>query len=236
MQMELKNGLDKDQIIADLQAKLLANDEKTSEPLLQPPPSLEPPLSLPPEPIKPSTDQRTSADKSLTQIKKFFEDRDRSPEISEPMIIQTDSESDDENENSDQFIPNQSNLSKNEKAKRRSKAKAKENAMALMRFALERSKPWKCSTCSSFFSTNPALRQHISTNHKGRKICKRCPFTSSKENRGDVKKHEQSHCRADVKFKNQAGGRECKLCGDVWFGDGRLTSHLKRFHLPNDSQ
>ena len=41
MQTELENGFDKDKVIADLQAKLLAKDEKTSEPLLQPPPLLE---------------------------------------------------------------------------------------------------------------------------------------------------------------------------------------------------
>ena len=132
MQAELENGFDKDKFIADLQAKLLAIDEKTSEPLLQTPPLVEPPsttpsddpLSLPPAPIQPPTDQGTSADKSLIQIKNFFEDRDRSAEISEPMIIPTDSESDDENEKSDlQFAPNQSQLSNNQIYKRRSRAK-----------------------------------------------------------------------------------------------------------------
>ena len=244
MQAELENGFDKDKFIADLQAKLLAIDEKTSEPLLQTPPLVEPPsttpsddpLSLPPAPIQPPTDQRTSADKSLTQIKKFFEDRDRSPEISEPMIIATDSESDDENEKSDlQFIPNQSNLSRNEKDKQRYRAKAKEKSKALMRLALERSERWKCSTCSSFFTTNEALRQHISTDHKDRKICRRCPFTCAKRFSGDVKKHERGHARADVEFKNQTKGRECEIC-HVWFGNGRLKAHLFQYHLPNDSK
>ena len=91
--MEIANGFDKDKIIADLQAKLLANDENTSEPLLQPP-SSELPMSLPPASIQSPTDQRTSADKSLNQIKQFFRDRDRSPEISEPMIV-SDTDEDD---------------------------------------------------------------------------------------------------------------------------------------------
>ena len=139
MQAELENGFDKDKVIADLQAKLLEKDGKTSEPLLQTPPLVEPPLSLPPAPIQPPTDQGTSADKSLIQIKNFFEDRDRSAEISEPMIIPTDSESDDEVENSDlQFAPNQSNQTQNEKARRKARAKA------MVRLVRESQKPWKC--------------------------------------------------------------------------------------------
>ena len=228
--MEIANGFDKDKIIADLQAKLLANDENTSEPLLQPP-SSELPMSLPPASIQSPTDQRTSADKSLNQIKQFF--RDRSPEISEPMIV-SDSESNDSDVESDiQFTPKKSNQLKNEKARRRSRAEARERAKALMRLALERSEQWKCSTCSRFFTTNAALRQHISTDHKKRKICKRCPFTAF--NRSDLNKHEQTHGRGDVKFKNQAQGRECKLC-NVWFGTGHLASHLCQFHLPDDSK
>ena len=78
MQTELEKGFDKDKVIADLQAKLLEKDGKTSEPLLRTPPLVESSSSLPPAPIQPPADQRTSADKSLTQIKDFFEDRDRS--------------------------------------------------------------------------------------------------------------------------------------------------------------
>ena len=191
------------------------------------------PLSRPPAPIQPSTDQRTLADKSLNQIKQFF--RDRSPELPEPMVV-SDSDEDDAAEESEiQFTPRQSILEKSEKAKLRSRAKAKENAKALMRLALERSEQWKCSTCSYFFATNAALRQHISIHHKDRRICGRCPFTCDKRSSSDVKKHERGHARADVQFKNQAQGRECKLC-NVWFGNGRLASHLYRFHLPNDSK
>ena len=150
MQTELQNGFDKDKVIADLQAKLLASDEKTSEPLLQQPPleraaaqmpttkitgvesasvgdpvsQKNAPLSLPTAPIQPLTDQRSLADKSLNQIKEFYLERDRSPEISEPMIVSDDSESDDENEQSDlQFVPNQSKLSNKQIYKRRSTAK-----------------------------------------------------------------------------------------------------------------
>ena len=82
------------------------------------------PVSLPTAPIQPPTDQRTLADKSLNQIKEFYLERDRSPEISEPMIVSDDSESDDENEQSDlQFVPNQSKLSNKQIYKRRSTAK-----------------------------------------------------------------------------------------------------------------
>jgi len=212
--------------------EILANDVERSEPFLQPPPS-EPPLSSPPAPIQSPTDQRTSADKS-NQIRQFF--RDRSSEISESMIVSdSDSDVDDSDEDEIQFTPRQSILEKNEKTKHRSRAKAKENAKTLMRLALDRSEQWKCSTCSSFFTSNAALRQHISTDHKDREICGRCPYTCDKRSRGDVKKHEQGHARADVQFKNQPHGQECKLC-NVWFGNAWFVSHLYRFHLPKDSK
>ena len=175
MQTELQNGFDKDKVIADLQAKLLASDEKTSEPLVLHPPSLfGTPLALPTAPIQPSTDQRSSADKSLTQIKQFF--RDRSPEISDPMIVSDDSASDDENEKPDlQFILNQRRKAK---AKRKSSVLVKEEAKAMMRLALERQQPWKCRICSSFFRTSEELHQHIKTDHKDQKhFCNRCPFS-----------------------------------------------------------
>ena len=227
MQAELENGFDKDKVIADLQAKLLEKDGKTSEPLLQTPPLVEPPLSLPPAPIQPPTDQGTSADKSLIQIKNFFEDRDRSAEISEPMIIPTDSESDDEVENSDlQFAPNQSNQTQNEKARRKARAKA------MVRLVRESQKPWKCRICSSFFRTSVELRQHILADHEDQKnFCSRCPYSDKKPY--IVKKHQQTHFTND-KFKDQDGGRECEWC-KVWFPtNGHFFYHLRQFHLPND--
>ena len=255
-------------VIADLQAKLgmLANDENTLEPLLQPPPSLQQPLragsQLPTiknieeqmvsvgDPISQknassaaaiikqtpsSTDQRTSADKSLAQVKDFCESRDRSPEISEPMRIPTDSESDDENQKSDiQFAPNQSNQKKNEKARRRSRAKAKERAKALIQLVRERQKPWKCKICSSFFRTSSELRQHILSNHEDQKhFCSRCPYSYRKSS--NMINHRQTHFIND-KYKNQAGGRECEWC-KVWFANnGSLHFHLRQFHLPDDSK
>ena len=184
MQTELQNGFDKDKVIADLQAKLLASDEKTSEPLvLHPPPLFGTPLALPPAPIQPSTDQRTSADKSLTQIKQFF--RDRSPEISDPMIVSDDSASDDENEKSDlQFIPNQRRKAK---AKRKSSVLVKEEAKAIMCLALEsyffkaikkhqqmhytndkfkdQAGGRKCELCKIYFATNDDFIRHLREFH-----------------------------------------------------------------------
>ena len=232
MQTELQNGFDKDKVIADLQAKLLASDEKTSEPLvLHPPPLFGTPLALPPAPIQPSTDQRTSADKSLTQIKQFF--RDRSPEISEPMIVSDDSASDDENEKPDiEFIPNQRRKAK---AKRKSSVLVKEEAKAMMRLALERQQPWKCRICSSFFQTSEELHQHIKTDHKDQKhFCNRCPF-SYKNSDIAIKKHEQTHYTND-KFKDQAGGRKCELCKIYFTTNDDFIRHLREFHLPNDSK
>ena len=214
---------------------MLASDEKTLEPLLRPPPSLEPPLSLPPAPIQPLTDQRTSADKSLTQIKEFHEDRDRSPEIADPMIIPTDSESDDENEKSDlQFTPNQSNLSKNEKAKRRARAKAKEKSKTLISLVRERQEPWKCKICSSFFRTSAELRQHILANHKDHKhFCNRCPYSAKKSS--NLVHHRQTHFMND-KVKDQAGGPQCEWCKVRFPNYGRLHLHFREFHLPDASK
>ena len=232
MQTELQNGFDKDKVIADLQAKLLASDEKTSEPLVLHPPSLfGTPLALPPAPIQPSTDQRTSADKSLTQIKQFF--RDRSPEISDPMIVSDDSASDDENEKPDlQFILNQRRKAK---AKRKSSVLVKEEAKAMMRLALERQQPWKCRICSSFFRTSEELHQHIKTDHKDQKhFCSRCPFSYKNSDKA-LKKHQQMHYTND-KFKDQAGCRKCELCKIYFTTNDHLFRHLREFHLPNDSK
>ena len=96
---------------------------------------------------------------------------------------------------------------------------------------LARDDRWKCGNCSRLFPSNDVLRQHILTNHKDRKICQRCPYTAGCPSH--VKMHEQSHFRNDVKFKNKADGRECKLC-HVWFGtNGHLINHLRQFHLPD---
>ena len=232
MQTELQNGFDKDKVIADLHAKLLASDEKTSEPLVLHPPRLfGTPLALPPAPIQPSTDQRTSADKSLTQIKQFF--RDRSPEISEPMIVSDNSDSDDENEKSDlQFIPNQRRKAK---AKRKSSVLVKKEARAMMHLALDRQQPWKCRICSSFFRTSVELHQHIRTNHKDQKhFCNRCPFSYKNSDKA-IKKHEQMHYTND-KFMDQAGGRKCELCKIYFSTNDDFIRHLREFHLPNDSK
>ena len=187
-----------------------------------PPPLLEPPLTQTP----------TQQDISTERVRQYF--RDRSPEISEPLIV-SDSESDDENEVPDvQFAPTSSNQTKNEKAKRRAHTKAKERAKKLMDSVLSNPEPWKCAICSFTFSTSAALRQHVLANHKEQKhFCKRCPYTW--KNAYPVKQHEQSHFRNDVNYKNKAEGRECKLC-KIWFAtNGHLYHHIHQYHLPRDS-
>ena len=98
---------------------------------------------------------------------------------------------------------------------------------------------WKCGICCCFFASSAALRQHILTNHKtldnkALKICSRCTYVN--EASYVVKMHEQNHSKNDVKFKDKAGGRECKLC-HVWFGtNGLLIAHLYKYHLPKDSE
>ena len=93
---------------------------------------------------------------------------------------------------------------------------------------------WKCGNCSRLFASYDVLRQHILTNYKDRKICNRCPYIAGSPSH--VKMHEQSHFRNDVKFKNKADGRECKLC-HVWFGtNGHLINHLRQFHLSDSQQ
>ena len=223
MQMELKNGFDKDKIIADLQAKLnmLAPEQK---------PSFKPPFSLPPASTQPSADQRTSSDKSLTQIKQFYQDR--SPEISESMIVSDDSESDDENESDLEFAPNASKRSLLiEKNKRERQAKAKERAKMMMDSALAMTEPWKCRICSSFFRTSAELRQHILANHKDQKhFCSRCPYTYNRPD--NLKTHQQAHFTNDT-LKNKADGRECKLCKICFADNGHFSTHLHNFHLDN---
>ena len=102
---------------------------------------------------------------------------------------------------------------------------------------LAKTDPWKCGICSSLFESRAVLRRHILTDHKIEdnqvlKICKRCPYTN--EASYVVKMHEKSHSKNDVKFKDKADGRECKLC-HVWFGtNGFLVAHLYKYHLPKD--
>ena len=105
---------------------------------------------------------------------------------------------------------------------------------SLMDTVLAQQDQYKCGICSCFFASYANLRQHTLTNHKGRKICSRCPYTGGSPY--NVRMHEQSHFRNDAKFKNKAEGRECKLC-HVWFGtNGHLILHLRQFHLPDSQQ
>ena len=83
-----------------------------------PPPLLEPPLTQTP----------TQQDTSTERVRQYF--RDRSPEISEPMIVSDSDESDDDVQESDvQFVPDRTKLSNSlSKYQRRSKAKKTEVA------------------------------------------------------------------------------------------------------------
>ena len=216
MQTELKNGFDKDKVIAELRA------------LLQPPSTLGQPLSLPPASTQPPTDQRTSADKSLSQIKQFF--RDRSPEISEPMIVSDSESSDSDEESVIQFTPNQSKQASKEKAKRKSRGVAKGVVKSLMDAVFANPKPWNCDICSDSFPTLELFRQHVSVKHKGRNMCNRCPYIGGSP--FNMKKHEQSHAANGVNVKNP----DCKLCHVQFANNGHLVKHLRRFHLPKDSK
>ena len=89
--------------------------------MLTPPPLLAPPLTQTP----------TQQDISTDRVRQYF--RDRSPEISEPMIVSDSDESDDALEESDvRFAPDQPRLSNNQKYKRR--AKVKKTEVAKVRF------------------------------------------------------------------------------------------------------
>ena len=83
-----------------------------------PPPLLVPPLTQTP----------TQQDISTDRVRQYF--RDRSPEISEPMIVSDSDESDDDVQESDvQFVPDRTKLSNSlSKYQRRSKAKKTEVA------------------------------------------------------------------------------------------------------------
>ena len=197
------------------------------EPLIQPPTSF---LDSPPPLLEPHLTQ-TPTQQETDRVRQFY--RERSPEISDPLLV-SDSESDDANEEPDvEFAPNSSNQSKNEKARRKKQVKAKERAKKLMDSALAQPKPWKCQTCSATFLNSTELRQHVLAYHKEQKhFCNRCPSSGSSS---EVKKHQQAHFRNDVKFKNKPEGRECTLCR-IWFGsNGHLLFHLRKYHLPKNS-
>ena len=220
------------------EALLSAKNQKISEsPVISDSPKpliWNPPTSFmdsPPPLLEPQLTQ-TPTQQDTDRVRQYY--RERSPEISDPLLV-SDSESDDANEEPDvQFAPNSSNQSNNEKAKRKQQAKAKERAKKLMNSALAQAEPWKCSICSTFFKTSAALRGHVLADHKDQKyFCKRCPANDKKSY--PLKQHEQGHFRNDVKFKNKPEGRECTLC-KVWFGTtGHLLFHLRQYHLPKDS-
>ena len=105
---------------------------------------------------------------------------------------------------------------------------------SLMDAVLAKKDQWKCGICSNLFASRATLCQHILTNHKGLKICKRCPYTVEASHK--MKLHEQAHCKNDVNYKDTAEGRECKVC-HVWLkSNGHLVNHLYKYHLPKTSR
>ena len=218
----------KDKEIEDLKAGL--NTPACDVKVLESPESQLPPLiikSLIPAstPSLPVPSFETTSKQSLpTEIRT----RERSPEISDPMLVSDDSEYYDPDEEPDvEFAPTQSR-------KPKYKTKTTANATKLMNIAFARLESWKCEICSSFFKTDEALRLHITDNHRGRKICQRCPKTKyCRPN--ELAKHEQRHFRNDLK-KSEPNMRECQLC-NVWlFGNGRLVSHIYQFHMPREAK
>ena len=213
----------KDKEIEDLKARLNtpAFDVKDLESLESQIPPLIPALTppLPALSFEKASKQSFSAD--------MIRNREKSPEISDPMLVSEESESDDPDEESDvEFAPNQLR-------KQKSRPKTKGNVQKLMDIAFARLESWKCEICLRFFKTDEALRLHIKDNHRGRKICQQCPKTFCKPS--DVKNHEQRHSINDLK-KSEPNMRECQLC-NVWlFGNGRLVSHIYQFHMPREDK
>ena len=209
--------------VNDVRVALEPSESQQLPPLI---PASAPSLS---EPLLETTSKQSF---STEQIRKFHEEnREKSPEISDPMLVTDDSDSD---ESDIQFTPNQHKESSKEKLKQKSRAKARANTKTLMKIALAQMEPWKCHICLSFFKTNEALRLHITANHPTRKMCKRCPKTSFKRHSSDITKHEQIHIRFDLK-KGEPNVYECKLC-HVWFGTRRLATHMYKFHMPREEK
>ena len=212
---------DKDKEIEDLKARL--NTPACDVKVLEPSESQIPPLipaSTPSLPV--SLFETTSKQSFPTEIRA----REPSPEISEPMLVSDDSESDDSDEESDlEIAPNQLR-------KQKSRTKTKANAQKLMDIAFARLESWKCHICSRFFKTDEALRLHITANHRGRKICQRCPKTYRTPSEG--KKHEEGHFRSDLR-KSERNMGECQLC-NVWYRKNNLVKHIYQFHIPREQK
>ena len=207
----------KDKEIEDLKRRLNtpACDVQVLESLeSQIPPLI--PASTPPLPV-PSFEEASKQSFSADMIRI----REKSPEISDPMLVSEESESDDPDLESDvEFDPNQPR-------KQKSRTKTQPNAKKLMDIAFARSESWKCEICLRFFKTDEALRLHITANHPGRKICQRCPKTTVRPS--DMTTHEQRHFRNDLK-KFKPNMRECQLC-NVWLGIN-FVNHIYQFHMP----
>ena len=117
-----------------------------------------------------------------------------------------------------------------------------------MSLVLQKPSPWRCTSCSGYFTTIDYLRDHIKIYHPNRKhFCRRCPFSCDSERK--KYEHEKAevcnvvqydvdyihgpfyltawvhgisdklHAKKDNSYKNTSNGEECRLC-NVWFRTG----------------
>ena len=70
------------------------------------------------------------------------------------------------------------------------KSRTKSKSQTTMSYVLQKSRPWRCTLCSGYFSTIEYLRQHVYGYHPNRKyFCGRCPHSS--DSKGKIDEHEQ---------------------------------------------
>ena len=70
------------------------------------------------------------------------------------------------------------------------KSRTKSKSQSTMSYVLQKSRPWRCTLCSGYFSTIEYLRQHVYGYHPQRKyFCGRCPHSS--DSKGKIDEHQQ---------------------------------------------
>ena len=76
------------------------------------------------------------------------------------------------------------------------RSRPKETKQSKMSHVLQKPRPWKCTSCSGYFTTIDYLRQHIKSYHPKRKhFCGRCPFSCDSERKHF--EHEQDRGASD---------------------------------------
>ena len=71
----------------------------------------------------------------------------------------------------------------------------KEKKRSKMSLVLQKPSPWRCTSCSGYFTTIDYLRDHIKIYHPNRKyFCQRCSFSS--KSKKDIEEHLQERVHA----------------------------------------